>query len=508
VERIEAIHRGAVELLESVALTERALKPDDDAAQTVPDPSADQLKVAFELAESLRRWLTVTEAFLVRSNPEHVTPLRDESMMLASYVLLQRSGVNLDHELWKQLFVRESSLILARIVAMLREQEDAFQIPTGIEYSDFEVSVRAGSLGWEIEGRGELGVANARHPAIDAVELPNQREDGDLSQLSAVGSKLFDALFSGDVGRLFERTRERASAEGRGVRIRIRFARESQLQGLPWELLFDGRDFVALSFDSPVVRQMDWLPAAPAQPVAHPLRILVTVSDPDGVVALDVERERKLLEQAVAPLVSLGIARLDVAPDGTLQAVERLLRSAEAGGRPYHVWHFIGHGHRDGKGNNHLVFETPGKEANRVSGFELGALLGPQRALTLAVINACHSAAGTDAHSAAGTDPDALLAGVSASLLDRGVSAVVGMKTAVSDDIAITFSQQFYEAVVDGLPIEAAVTAGRRAIFFSGNRVEWATPLAFLRSPSGSLFDWGKAAWEVILNVNGAAESG
>ena len=75
---------------------------------------------------------------------------------------------------------------------------------------------------------------------------------------------------------------------------------------------------------------------------------------------------------------------------------------------------------------------------------------------------------------------------MSASLVECGIPAVIAMQFEVSDDMATLFAEEFYSSLVDGLPIDAALTETRRAIFFSGNRVEWATPVLYksTRSPT------------------------
>lgn len=493
VTRVDAIHRRTIEHLAEIQLTERSVNPDSDVRDTVADPAPAQQRQLLVRAEALRRWRAVAEVFLERSYPEAVDPFRDDAMLLMSYVLMERSGRNIDHHLWKELFGRESTFVVARLTALLDQYRDAFEISGPLEYSDLEVSIEPDGAGWRLEGRGELGSARAEGLPADHFTFGISESELDMIALSETGERIFSSLFVGNVASLFERCRERATAQNRGLRVRLQLGQAEAAQAIPWEIMFDGRDFVALSFDSPLARQLDWLPSAPRREVEHPLRILVTIAQPAGVAALDSERERTLIEQALAPLISLGVVRLDFTPNGTLQSVERALRAGMAGRRPHHVWHFIGHG--SDKNNGHesqLIFEASDGSACPVSGFELGALLGNERSLGLVVLNACHSGAGDIGQTG-------VIGGVSRSLLDRGVSAVVAMRDVISDDAAVAFGQHFYEGLVDGLPVDAATTAGRRAIFFGGNQREWTTPVTFVRHAPGTIFDWRDRAWEVGL---------
>ena len=63
------------------------------------------------------------------------------------------------------------------------------------------------------------------------------------------------------------------------------------------------------------------------------------------------------------------------------------------------------------------------------------------------------------------------------------------MQFEVSDMAAITLATEFYGALADGYPIEAAMAEARKAIFNAGNDTEWATPVLYLRATDGRLFD-------------------
>ena len=162
-----------------------------------------------------------------------------------------------------------------------------------------------------------------------------------------------------------------------------------------------------------------------------------------------------------------------------------MLRRAQASGTPYHIWHFIGHGQYSRDTHEaELVFRSRAGSHQAVTGFDLGALLNGHASLRLVVMNACYGAKG-------GTDEP--FSSLSAAIVEQGIPAVIAMQFQISDEAAILFSEEFYSGIVDGLPIEAAVTEARRSIFFSGNRIEWATPVLFLRSKTGALFDWETA---------------
>jgi hypothetical protein len=114
-----------------------------------------------------------------------------------------------------------------------------------------------------------------------------------------------------------------------------------------------------------------------------------------------------------------------------------------------------------------------------VTGQDLGVMLSSHRSLRLIVLNACEGAR------AASSDP---FAGVAQSLVQQGIPAVIAMQFEITDEAAITFAGELYAAVADGYSVDAALGESRRAIFASGNDVEWATPVLYTRSPNGQLF--------------------
>lgn len=63
------------------------------------------------------------------------------------------------------------------------------------------------------------------------------------------------------------------------------------------------------------------------------------------------------------------------------------------------------------------------------------------------------------------------------------------MQFEISDEAAITLTGEFYEALSDGYPVDAALAEARRAIFEEENELEWATPVLYMRSPDGVIFD-------------------
>ncbi len=302
-----------------------------------------------------------------------------------------------------------------------------------------------------------------------------------MQEISDFGSRLYDAVFSGPVRDVLVKARYEMEQRGCGLRIKLRLGAAPELASLPWEFLCDGRDYLALNPDLPIVRHLD-LPQPPRPlHVDLPLRILVTISAPNTLPPLLVDVEREKITTALESLTGAGLVDLTFTPDALISTLQRTLRRAQQQGKPFHVWHFIGHGAYDEQTQSSvLALCDEHNRAHMVNGFTLGTLFAGYRDTRLVVMNACEGAR---------PDPDDPFAGVAAALVERGIPAVVGMQFEITDRAALTFAEEFYKALVDGLCVEAALTEARRAIFFLPNHLEWATPVLFMRVADGQLFD-------------------
>jgi len=302
----------------------------------------------------------------------------------------------------------------------------------------------------------------------------------DSSEMEAVkqcGERLFRAVFTDDVYASFLRSRDTALEEEKGLRVRLRID-VPEFHDYPWEFLYNAHlnQFLALSKDTPVVRYLE-LPY-PVQPltVQPPLKILVMISSPEGFPKLNVEEEWRRLSNALAPLLRRGLVTLERLKSPTLSALQQHLRRGE-----YHIFHFVGHGKfSEHKQDGMLLLEEENGHGRPVSGQYLGTVLHDHRSLRLVVLNACEGAR---------TSQEDPYAGVAQTLVLQGIPAVIAMQFEIVETAAITFAQEFYGAVADGFPVDAAVSEARKAIFATGNDVEWGTPVLYMRTPQGVIFE-------------------
>jgi len=158
-------------------------------------------------------------------------------------------------------------------------------------------------------------------------------------------------------------------------------------------------------------------------------------------------------------------------------AVDLLPRLRET----FHILHFIGHGTFDqASSTGQLILEDENHKSDPLDARSLGQLLNGST-IRLVFLNACETA-----QTASRTDAY----GVADVLVKAGVPAVVAMQTAVRDDYAILFAQQFYRGVTQGLMLDDCVVNGRWAVRLKAGSgsFDWAIPVLTTRVSDGRLF--------------------
>jgi hypothetical protein len=307
-------------------------------------------------------------------------------------------------------------------------------------------------------------------------------ESPEMQRARDFGGRLFNALLSAQVRDLYRDCYASARGDGKGLRVKLSLGQAPELTDVPWEYLYDSPSFLSISQFTPVVRYLDLPRARPPLEITFPLRVLAMISAPTGEVALDVEDERRKVELALrGRLIEQELVEITWLEKATLRELQHELRHG-----PYHVFHFIGHGAYDpGLGESILLFEDEDGRGSLVSGTQLGTILSDHTSLRLAVLNACEGAR---------TSRDDPFSGVAASLVQHGLPAVIAMQFEITDRAAIIFAEEFYAALVDGLPVDAALAETRKAIYGDGNDIEWGTPVLFMRVRDGRVFEVPKPA--------------
>jgi hypothetical protein len=365
-----------------------------------------------------------------------------------------------------------------------------------VEYLNFDIAIGSSDGAYPVsvlrspagEPRGELRppfTGLELQTRLQAIEIALLKSSGERRRILApedravqeFGQALFDALISGDVRSCYDVSRSIALRDGRGLRIRLRIE-PPELAVRPWEFLYDARqgEFLCLSVFTPVVRYLD-LPGsiAPVQ-LTPPLRILAMAATPDDQAPLNVERERRRVAAALDPLQEQGKVEITWLEGQTWRELQRAMRQG-----PWHIFHFIGHGRFDPERDEGFIelADEYGRSAP-MTATQLGRLLADHPTLRMVQLNACEGARGSARD---------IFSGTASILVRRGIPAVLAMQYEISDQAAVEFSRSFYEALAEGLPVDAACGEARKAISLSRPMtLEWGTPVLCMRTPDGTLF--------------------
>ena len=176
-----------------------------------------------------------------------------------------------------------------------------------------------------------LASATSTRPILHRTEKP----------IREVGEALFTALLgTGQVAGQYRASAALAARAEQALRVVLRID-TPELAELPWEAMYDPAVGYICRHEQ-LVRHIP-VPSVPAPlTVSLPLRILAVVSSPKGLDALDVDRERDQLNEALAEPVREGLVEIHWVPAATWSSLQlELVR-----GR-WHVLHYIGHGDFD-----------------------------------------------------------------------------------------------------------------------------------------------------------------
>ena len=366
-----------------------------------------------------------------------------------------------------------------------------------MEYLNFDVGIAAQAVAYPVsvlsspagEPRGALTLPFTGlelQTRLQAIEIAVLKSSGGRRRVLApedravqeFGQAMFDALISGDVRSSFDVSRSLAQREGKGLRVRLRIE-PPELAVLPWEFMYDSRqgEFLCLSVFTPLVRYLDLAGSVAPVEVSPPLRVLAMAATPQDQAPLNVERERRRVTSALQALQEDGKVELTWLESQTWRGLQRAMRQG-----PWHIFHFVGHGRFDperDEGFIELADETGRSQA--LTATQLGRLLADHPTLRLVQLNACEGARGS---------AQDIFSGTASILVRRGIPAVLAMQYEISDVAAVEFSRSFYEALADGLPVDAACAEARKAISLSRPMtLEWGTPVLCMRTPDGALFD-------------------
>lgn len=293
-------------------------------------------------------------------------------------------------------------------------------------------------------------------------------------ELVRYGTALFEALFPGDIRRLWDA----AVARSLGEPVSLVFTSALDwVAGKPWELAFDPARRTFLSHGpATIVRNVfSAVPAEAPRTRRGPLRILFAAARPAGMAPVATGQEEDSLRAAFAPLLAKGAVSLDVLPKAMPETLHAKLRSGR-----FDVFHFVGHAEYDEEERRGSLILEDGRGRTRRLSAEALARLASGRGLLLIVLNACETGRG---------DRRDFLRGVAPALAHAGLPAVAANQYRVFDDAAAAFSAGLYGALADGLPVASAFREARASLAgtLGDDALDWAVPVLYARNPKAVL---------------------
>lgn len=291
-----------------------------------------------------------------------------------------------------------------------------------------------------------------------------------------LGKQLRNFLFPTDIWSLYGRSLTMVKERGKkGLRVRIHVSLDSspELSQIPWEYCEGDRTYLALDETTPVVRYI--ATDRPPAPIAVPktVRILLVIASPSDLTPLDVKAEVELVQQALAPLKTTGLVDVQVVFQTTRRKLFDNFNSFDP-----HILHFIGHGELNDEGEGALILENEAGKAESIDAKKMLVLLQNSN-VKLVILNACETAASSEGKAFMGIAPR---------LVWAGIPAVIAMQFAIPDRVAVTFTQDLYNALAQGKPLDMAMTAARKGAYFVTDEIYWAIPVLFMRAPDGIIW--------------------
>ncbi|MFZ6029765.1 MAG: CHAT domain-containing protein [Chloroflexota bacterium] len=294
-----------------------------------------------------------------------------------------------------------------------------------------------------------------------------------LSQLTNLGQSMCQAIFTPSIAIAFGHVQAKLK-KLKGIRIRL-LIEPPELIHLPWELMHDGHDFIALRSNYPLVRGTKDAISTREIAVHRQLKILYAWATPQDQRELKLQDTAEKIQNLLATNKKI---QFDILPDATLTKLRSVLDKG------YHILCFAGHGDSAGI----YLEKDDSRHSDKISGLVLARVLegGPTRLVFLA---ACKTAMFVPSEQM--TFGESLLH--EANNVKAEVSSVVAMQYDVRDDETNRLTARFFETLASFKPVDAALSEARKSILDEERQSTRVTrdvfaPVMYLQSESSNLF--------------------
>ena len=263
--------------------------------------------------------------------------------------------------------------------------------------------------------------------------LMSARSEMKRDDIIEVGEAIFSTLFQGDALEFFEDIHYRWSMDKNEI-LAIKI--DCNVLNLPWEMMAYRHDFLATSPRTWISRSQRGI--APPANITRP-RVLVIAPNADD---LNIETELDIVEGV---LEGKGLPYFCL--DGVV-GIEDVVATLSRNG-PFDTIHFLGHGKIgivDSNVLGYLRFNGERGAMEWVDANRVASIFKAAPTVQLVILNACQTAVAT---TSSDLDDDSISA-VADTLTNQGVPSVIAMQLRIRDDVALDFSETFYQSLVAG----------------------------------------------------------
>lgn len=311
--------------------------------------------------------------------------------------------------------------------------------------------------------------------------------------MQTLGVQLWQWLFDGDIKGSLDQSLGIAMGQGNPLCLCLDI-RDPHLIGLPWEIMQPQAGRQAMSLNEHIRFSRTTSDVDPLADIHldDSLKILLVLGEPDVPSSdqssrgsndtLQLEAEANMLKRILLGEMTSNLGkRANAAPcqvDVLVRPCSADLIKAFEKGR-YNVFFYAGHGVPAPDGG--LIFL---QKTSTLNGTELAQVLTHNR-VKLAVFNTCWGAQPDQRNQA----PIAR-SSLAEVLLHHGVPAVIAMRDSIADEEALSFIQEFAQALAERNSVDRAVAIARQHLLtlYKFNQPAWTLPVLYLHPDFDSQF--------------------
>jgi len=340
----------------------------------------------------------------------------------------------------------------------------------------------------EFELRFDLAEKQVLQYIMQGISHGDAGEEFEI-KLKNYGTKLYKYLFDGAIAEEFRRL----SNDGFFLRLHL----PPSLESLPWEYLVAEGEFIFKCRENVLIRTPTLEEEAAAlETISLPVRLLVIISNPPDLPELkklDVVREKRLIKEALKPLIDEGRLVVKWEDEASLERIHDAMLAFNP-----HIIHYTGHGGFAEGGV--LLLEDDSDKSLNVSGTKLAERLA-NRDVRLVVLSGCQTSK---------TKTSDSFSSVAGALVKKGIPAVIAMQQSIRDDSANIFASRLYKALASGQPVDVALGEARLSMHSPRATIEnpephslsdWGIPVLITSAPDLNLFKLDVAAPQLVPPV-------